>query len=52
MNSRNEVANFEPEPKFENTINEIKANHLKIIASIDMNVSAINSKNPLCILKI
>ena len=38
-----EVAKFEPAPKFEKTINEIKDNHLKSIKSIDMNVSAITS---------
>ena len=41
MNSRIEVEKFEPEPTFENTINEIKDDHLKSITSIDMNVSAI-----------
>ena len=41
MNSRIEVAKFEPEPTFEKTINEIKANHLKSITSIDTNVSTI-----------
>ena len=38
-----EAAKFEPEPTFEKTINEIKANSLKSITSIDMNVSAITS---------
>ena len=37
---------IEPEPTFENTINEIKANYLKNITSIDMNVSAITSNKP------
>ena len=37
---------IEPEPTFEKSINEIKANHLKSIASIDMNVSAITSNKP------
>ena len=41
-NSRIEVAKFEPEPTFENTINNIKANHLKSITSIAMNLSVIN----------
>ena len=36
-----EVAKFEPGPTPEKTINEIKSNHLKIIASAAMNVSAI-----------
>ena len=44
INSRNEVSNFETEPTFENTINEIKANHLKSITSINMNVSSITPK--------
>ena len=43
MNSRIEVAKFEPEPTFEKTINEIKYNHLKCITYMDMNVSAITS---------
>ena len=46
MNSRIEVAKFEPEPTFEKTINGIKYNHLNIITSIDMNVSAITSNKP------
>ena len=41
MNSRIEVEKFEPGPTFENTINEIKENHLKIIASTTMDISAI-----------
>ena len=41
IDSRNKVAKFEPGPTFEKTINEIKSNHLKIIASAAMNVSAI-----------
>ena len=41
MNSIIEVAKFEPEPAFENTTNKIKDNHLKIIASTAMNISAI-----------
>ena len=36
MNIIIEVEMFEPEPTFENTINDIKANHLKSITSIDM----------------
>ena len=39
-----EVENFKPEPTFEKTINEIKANHLKTITSIDMDVSDITTK--------
>ena len=53
MKNSFEAANFEPEQTFENTINEIKANHLKSIASAAMNQSSITSfdKNydPLCI---
>ena len=41
MNSSIEVEKFEPEPTFENNINEIKDNHLKSIASAVMNISAI-----------
>ena len=41
MNSRIEVVKFEPEPTFEKTINEIKDDNLKIIASTAMNLSAI-----------
>ena len=41
MNNIYEAAKFEPEPKIENTINEIKSNHFKIITSIVMNVSDI-----------
>ena len=44
MNSIIEVAKFEPEPTFEKTTNETKANILKITTSIDMNVSAITLK--------
>ena len=46
MNKRIEVSEFEPEPTFEKTINDIKANHLKSITSINMNVSAITSNKP------
>ena len=38
MNIIIEVAKFEPEPTFENTINDIKDNNLKSITSIDINV--------------
>ena len=43
MNNRFKATKFEPDPIFENTINEIKDNHLKSIASSDTNVSAITS---------
>ena len=46
MNSRIEVAKFETEPTFEKTINDIKTNHLKIITSIGINVSAITLNKP------
>ena len=46
MNNRSKAAKSEPEPTFENTINNIKANQLKSITYIDMNVSAINSNKP------
>ena len=46
MNNRIEVAKFEPEPTFENTIHEIKANHLKSITSINISVKYITSKKP------
>ena len=45
MNSIIEFAKFEPGPTFENTTNEIKDNHLKIIASTTMNLSAITFFN-------
>ena len=41
MNSSIEVEKIEPEPKFEKTINEIKYNHLKSIASSAIDISAI-----------
>ena len=43
MNNRFEAAKFEPEPTFEKTINDIKNNHLKFIASATMNISSITS---------
>ena len=46
MNNRTEAETFEPEPRFEKTINEIKANILKSMNSIDMNVSSITSNKP------
>ena len=53
MNSRIEVEKFDPKPTFENTINEIKYNHLKIIAFSAKNSSVITSfdenSNSLCI---
>ena len=41
MNNSFEEEKIEPEPAFEKTINEIKDNHLKSIASADMNLSYI-----------
>ena len=41
MNSNIEVEKFEPGTTFERTINEIKYNHLKIISSATINISAI-----------
>ena len=41
MNSRIKVSKLEPGPTFQRNINEIKDNHLKIIASAAMNLSAI-----------
>ena len=41
MNSIIEVAKVESGPTFEKTLSEIKDNHLKIIASNAMNLSAI-----------
>ena len=53
MNNIFEVVKFEPEPTFQNTIIEIKDNHLKSIASAAMNPSAMTSFDdnlyPLCI---
>ena len=52
MKNSSEAAKFEPEPTFENIINEIRNIYLKIIASDNTNPSAITSidKNfdPLC----
>ena len=42
MNNRFEVEKSEPGTTFENTLNEIKDNHLKSISSYSMNLSAIN----------
>ena len=46
INNSFKAEKFEPEPTFENTINEIKANHSKSITSIDMNVSPITYNKP------
>ena len=40
MKISTEVEKFEPEPTFENTINEIKSNNLKIIDCATMNISS------------
>ena len=45
MNSRTEVEKFEPGTIFENTINEIRYNHLKSIASAAMSLSDITFFN-------
>ena len=42
MNNIFEAEKIEPEPTFENIINEFD-NHLKSIASTDMNISTITS---------
>ena len=52
MNNGFETAKFEPEPTFENTINEIKYNHLKMITSIDMHILDIPSNKPFFLLNI
>ena len=53
MNKIFEASTFEPDRKFENTIIEIKDNHLKRIAYAATNKSAITSFDenidPLCI---
>ena len=46
MNIRTEAEKFELRPTFENTINEIKANHLKSLYSLDMNISTITYNEP------
>ena len=43
MKNSFEAEKIEPKQTFEKTINGIKANHLKSITSIDINVSAITS---------
>ena len=45
MNSSIELAKFEPVPIFEKNINDIKDNHLKIIASSAMNLPDITSSD-------
>ena len=55
MNSIIKVVIFEPEPTFEETTNDIEANHLKSTTFIDMNVFTITLNtliNPLSLLKI
>ena len=44
MNSISEAEKFEPENKFKKNVDEIKADHMKSITSLDMNLSAITSK--------
>ena len=46
MKNSFEAEMFKPELTFEKTINEIKANNLKTITSIEMNVLAINLNKP------
>ena len=46
MNNIIEAENFEPERTFENTINEIKYNHLKIITFIAIKILAITANKP------
>ena len=41
VNSRIEATKFEPETTFEITINDVKYNRLKIITSLDINISSI-----------
>ena len=43
MNSSIEVTKFEPETTFENSIDEIKADRVKIITSLDVNKIFITS---------
>ena len=43
MNNKFEAEKFEPEPTFEKTINDIRDNHLKIIAFSAINLSDITS---------
>ena len=46
MNIRIEATKFGPEPTFENNIDKIKADHVKRITSLDVNISVITSKKP------
>ena len=46
MNSIIEVAKFEPETTFENNIDEIKADNMKSITPLDMNLPAVTSRKP------
>ena len=46
INIKSDEEKFEPEPTFENTINEIKDNYLKSITYISMNVSDISFNRP------
>ena len=46
INNIFEAEHFQPEQIFENTVNDIKDNHLKSITSINMNVSDITSNKP------
>ena len=46
MNRRINAKEFEPETTFENNIYEIKANNMKIINSLDTNISAITPNKP------
>ena len=42
---KTEAENFEPETKIEKTLDEIKADHMKNIYSLDMKISSIKSNN-------
>ena len=44
MNSIIEVTNFEPEKTFKNKTDKVKADHKKIITSLDMDLSDIPKK--------
>ena len=46
MKSIFKVEKFKPETTFEKKINEIKADHMKIITSLDMDLSAITLNKP------
>ena len=47
MNSIIEAKKFKLETTFENNVDDIKANHLKIITSLEIKLSAITSKKTL-----